>query len=84
MLEHILRNALLFSIRHHMYEKKIRGFTLVNWTISYQCLTESNRYDIVESRLIKKRLFNVCNDIDEVTSIYVIIGGTWVHFYKGL
>ena len=45
---------------------------------------ESNRYDIVESGLKKKRLFNICNDIDEVTSIYVIIGGTWVHFYEGL
>ena len=45
---------------------------------------ESNRYDIVESGLKKKRLFNICNDIDEVTSIYVIIGETWVHFYKGL
>ena len=29
----------------------------------------------MESRLKKKRLFNICNDIDEVTSIYVIIGG---------
>ena len=37
---------------------------------------ESNRYDIVGSGLKKKRLFNICNDIDELTSIYVIIGGT--------
>ena len=36
---------------------------------------ESNRYDIVESRLKKKRLFNICNDVDEVTPFMSLSGG---------